>query len=402
MPELSPQKRPSRVHRTPSPAPTPSGSGTITVQQLAKSQLDMQKQLTAITHNFDVRMKAFSKVLQQSSASRFSEPSSDDTVPHEQQFSDSDYLQPGQATERIRSRSSAAKKEKAAKKVGAGKNRKRPPSPSSESSQDSSTDDDDADSSPSARKKKARKVVNKLLKAAAPTRPTKAGKHNFYPHKFITRGNSFDKVGLGQATFPEYLVAMKEMVRFPDCPKGWAANITAHEEQLVIMAKKWDWPTCRLWTESVFMFVNKGGVPNAWSQAATILDIQRDVTSTGKRVTAIRELSSHRQDTTKRASYTYTRSASADDYSTRQFSDSSKQAFDKDKDGKPCYSWNWGRDCGFTASHGSSPDIRPHICAFCAYKLHKVLFHREKDCINKQRNADKMQALAILPAKDFQ
>ena len=192
------------------------------------------------------------------------------------------------------------------------------------------------------------------------------------------------------------------MVRFPDCPKGWAPYITAHEEQLVIMAKKWDWPTCRLWSESVFMFVNKGGVPNSWTQDNTIADIQRDVTSTGKRVTVIRELTSARPDY-RRLSYTYQNVVPQSDSNTRtQLPDGNRTAFDKDKDGKPCYAWNWGRDCGFLTSHGLTPDLRPHICAFCAYRLHKVLGHKEKDCLNKQRNADKAQPLASLPAKDFQ
>ena len=400
MPELSPkQKRPTRSRRSPSPTPSTSMAENITVEQLAKSQLETQKQLAALTQSFDTRMKAFTKLVSRATTTRHSELSTDEGEPQQHtDQSDEDYPPPAQPSKGRK----VARKRPAQKSVTAAKKRKRMPSPSTEQSADSTTEEEeDLESSPSARKRNARKVVNNLLKAAAPTRSKTAGKHNFYTHKFITRGNSFEKVGLGQATFPEYLAAMKEMVRFPECPKGWAPYITEHEEQLVIMAKKWDWPTCRLWTESVFMFVNRGGVANAWTHTHTILDIQRDVTSTGKRVAVAKEVTASRYDLTKRYSTTYPRAAEAEESSAWSVADASRQGFDKDKDGKPCYAWNWGRDCGFSASHGFSPDARPHICAFCAYKLHKVLPHKEKECLNKQRNADKMQALAILPAKDF-
>ena len=41
----------------------------------------------------------------------------------------------------------------------------------------------------------------------------------------------------------------------------------------------------------------------------------------------------------------------------------------KDSDGKPCYAWNWGKDCGFQASHGTALDNLLHMCAWCAYKF---------------------------------
>ena len=56
-----------------------------------------------------------------------------------------------------------------------------------------------------------------------------------------------------------------------------------------------------------------------------------------------------------------------------------KNTYDKERDGN----WNWGRECGFSSSHGSSPDVRPHICDFYAYKSRKTLNHKEKDCVNK-------------------
>ena len=363
----------------------------------------MQQQLTALTQKLDKSIKVFTKNAQHSYSTRSSEASSNDNALLDQlQNSDQDYPRSEQP-QKGKGRQHNVTKESTRKPQRTARKRKRPPSPSSDSSRTTTTEDSDrADSSPTERKRKARKVVNDLLKAAAPSRTAKAGKHNFYVHKFITRGNSFEKVGLGHATFPEYLAAMKEMVRHPDCPKGWVTHIMAHEEQLVIMAKKWEWPTCRLWTESVFMFINKSGVHNAWTRTNTIVDLQRDVTSTGKRVSSVTDTFSNRADYGRRAPQYYQKALSVEEGSSRSTSDSYRQGFEKDKDGKPCYAWNWGRDCGYTDTHGAYPELRPHVCAFCAYKLHKVFKHKEKDCINKQRNVDKLQPLAILPAKDFQ
>ena len=96
MPELSPkQKRPTRSCRTPSPTPSGSATDIITVQQLAKSQLETQKQLTALTQSFDKRMKAFTKLVSGSSTRKHSEVSSEDGITQQQtEHSDEDYPPP--------------------------------------------------------------------------------------------------------------------------------------------------------------------------------------------------------------------------------------------------------------------------------------------------------------------
>ena len=63
--------------------------------------------------------------------------------------------------------------------------------------------------------------------------------------------------------------------------------------------------------------------------------------------------------------------------------------YSKDSDGKPCYAWNWGKDCGFQVSHETAPDNLLHICAWCAYKFKHQLLHKEQDCLKKHCFLDK-------------
>ena len=62
----------------------------------------------------------------------------------------------------------------------------------------------------------------------------------------------------------------------------------------------------------------------------------------------------------------------------------SREDFNKEVDGKPCYLWNWGKDCGFQGSHGFPPDNLLHIWAWCAYKFKRQLLHKEQDCLRKR------------------
>ena len=67
----------------------------------------------------------------------------------------------------------------------------------------------------------------------------------------------------------------------------------------------------------------------------------------------------------------------------------SREDYNKETDGRPCYPWNWGKDCGFPGSHGTLPDMFLHICAWCAYKCKRHLLHKEQDCLKKCRFLDK-------------
>ena len=70
----------------------------------------------------------------------------------------------------------------------------------------------------------------------------------------------------------------------------------------------------------------------------------------------------------------------------------SREDYNKETDGKPCYPWNWGKECGFSASHGASAEHYLHICAWCAYKFRRQLNHREQYCLKKRRFLDKKAA----------
>ena len=102
----------------------------------------------------------------------------------------------------------------------------------------------------------------------------------------------------------------------------------------------------------------------------------------------------------KKYSYTQQVTTPVQDQMQRSYTFDSRAQFDKEKDGRPCYPWNWGRDCGFSTTHGALPDLKAHICAYCAYKTKKILEHREKDCVNKMRAAERAQANTST-GKDF-
>ena len=71
---------------------------------------------------------------------------------------------------------------------------------------------------------------------------------------------------------------------------------------------------------------------------------------------------------------------------------SPKEDYNKDVDGKACFPWNWGHVCGFAASHGLLPDGYAHVCAWCAYRFHHLLPHKEQDCLKKKKYLDKKTA----------
>ena len=229
-------------------------------------------------------------------------------------------------------------------------------------------------------------IADLLLNTATGLHPPK-GNLAFLPHKFILRGDFYKKIGPGEATWPEYFSAINRMTADQLCPPGWSIHLNTHLKQLATMANTWDWPTCRRWSERVFRNIAEGIFTAGWEDPLIIKDLQRDVCAVTRRPSFFES----RQDTFRKQ---FSQSSSASTNTTQESSGSNQphKDYDKARDGKPCYSWNWGRDCGFTASHGTAPELSPHICAWCAYRYHRWNPHTEKDCNNKKRFVEKKSA----------
>ena len=231
-----------------------------------------------------------------------------------------------------------------------------------------------------------RTEVTNLLVDTAPRKPKKKGTVACLPYNFVTRGDKRTVVGPGEASWQEHFLALKTMVRDASCPADWAPFIRVHEEQLVRLALIFDWPTCRKWSEELFFQINAKSIPNGWENLVAIKDLERDITAGGKRIAKDFH---NKPDGYKKSQNTTPAASNASQYTQR--SQEAKPAFAPDRDGKPCYAWNWGRDCGNYGSHGQLPDLALHACAWCAYKFKKVNFHREKECVNKVRFGQKTQ-----------
>ena len=234
-------------------------------------------------------------------------------------------------------------------------------------------------------------AVEQLLLAAGSSIKKKKGIVSA-PNTYITRGDNCHKIGLGEATWPEYFVALKRLAADPELPPHWLPYLYQHEEDLATMALVWDWATCRRWSERVFQMINDSRLPLGWGDRAAIKDVQRDICAAGTRANQhIKQLHSNRPDF-QRSQSTYVPSSSSNMSASQQpvstVVNSNKEEYNKETDGKPCFKWNWGNSCGYAGSHGELPDKHVHICAWCAYRFRRVLFHKEQDCNKKRRFLD--------------
>ena len=370
------------------PSPVPSTSGPLTLQDLARSHVAIQKELQIISRAVGIGPPVLTRETAVSRDGNASQEASSVTEQVPLGDTDSDYPPAAQAAGGAVSVADIARKSR-------NKEKKRPSKPvySSSSSVHESDSSTSGERSLSSKRRKARRAVSQLLEAAGPV-SSKRGKKNFVPCKFIKRGAKFQKVGPGEALWHEYFLALKAMAKSPECPRGWAAHLNKHEDAILHMAGIWDWATCRQWSETVFVKIHDGTLANGWEDQAALKELQGDITAVGKRTFQSRDAPAGRNEAYKMATSLGTVSTN------RATQDSSRLSYERDTDGKPCYAWNWGRDCGFQATHGSHPDLKPHICAFCAYRTRKVLTHREMDCVNKQRAAHRAQN-STTGQKDF-
>lgn len=236
-----------------------------------------------------------------------------------------------------------------------------------------------------ARDDESTEAVNKLLEAAGSAITKKKGNAIFAPHRYVIRGNKNERIGMEEATWPEYFAALCRMTKDRKLTTAWTEHVADHMHQLATMACTWDWHTCRQWSETVFIMIADGRLPAAWSDRYAIKDVQRDICAVGTRLEKLKPATK----TTKRTE-TSNAAATTNNYEPKAPGEYTKPEYNKEVDGKPCHDWNWG-DCSFATSHGLQPDRHCHLCAWCAQTYKRANVHPEKACLNKKRYNDRTQ-----------
>ena len=79
-------------------------------------------------------------------------------------------------------------------------------------------------------------AINELLAAAGTALNRKRGKVILIPHLYIIRGDKHEKVGMEEATLPEFLAALCRMTKAQEVPTSWRPHLMEHIHQLCTMA----------------------------------------------------------------------------------------------------------------------------------------------------------------------
>ena len=191
----------------------------------------------------------------------------------------------------------------------------------------------------------------------------------------------------------------------PELPKSWIDPLRQHDAELAGLANRWEWETCRTWSESVFTAIADRTLINGWADESCIKEMRHDICLDSTRQMCRRQdyrpynppnnqQRHHRRSRSfspKRARFsekTHDRSSDrrTDRTNDREEDVQYKPVFDKEVEGTPCRSWNKGTDCGFEYSHGKLPDRSPHLCAYCARKYKKAYGHPEYKCRRKEKD----------------
>ena len=180
------------------------------------------------------------------------------------------------------------------------------------------------------------------------------------PHNFIIiEKPNFKKIP-GIATWNEHFGALFAMTHNKHVPSFWKKYIYSHMEELCAMSENWAWETCRRWSDKVFLMIRDGRLSAGWTDNYAIKDIQRDICLVGSRAKTI-VTENKKQDFKERVSY------------------------EKEIEGVPCATWNEGKDCNFSFTHGEGSNKLCHLCSWCISKFKRSNSHRECDCLNKRR-----------------
>ena len=228
-------------------------------------------------------------------------------------------------------------------------------------------------------------AVNNLLAVTGTTNTRARGNNILAPHRYVVRPGRTTRIGMDQASLPEYIVALCKMSKDRSLPTTWIEPVQDHIMHVAAMACTYEWPTCRQWSESVFVMIADGSLPYGWNDLYAIKDLQRDHTTAANNRQAARLGRGARAEGNADASYNNTVTTREGSSRRAERAEYSRPAYNKEANGKVCGQWNRGEDCGNSATHGNMPDRYCHICAWCANKYQKANPHQERNCQNKKR-----------------
>lgn len=194
-----------------------------------------------------------------------------------------------------------------------------------------------------------------------------------YPFELIERGTEKKAIKRGEATYQEYAVALRFMEKQSAFSTSDIEALREHSLQVAEDARVLPWPIVRGWSEEIFDRIADGRLPKGWKDPAALMYARLAQIQ----IAAI------------------TPAPNNDTGYARGRSTTRPAVFDRDdRDaGKPCGPWNRSEASCTKAARGQSHQEDGlklvHMCAFCAYKLGKVLYHSEAVCSNKKRNAER-------------
>lgn len=195
-----------------------------------------------------------------------------------------------------------------------------------------------------------------------------------YPYELIERGLEKKSIKRGEATYFEYVVALRYMENQSAFRTSDIPALREHSMQVMEDAKVLPWPIVRQWSEEVFDRIADGRIPKGWKDPVIL---------TNTRLSIIQIAAIHNQKNQSDQSY------------GRGSGSFQTVAYDKEdkSSGKPCGPWNRAESQCTKATKGRyhvEDGLKlVHMCAYCAYKLGRVLPHSEAICSNKKRNSDR-------------
>ena len=101
-----------------------------------------------------------------------------------------------------------------------------------------------------------------LIDVAGSALGRKRGTNILAPHCYVIHGSRNERIGMEEATWPEYVAALCRMSKDAKLPAPWSKHVFEHLHQLAMMASNWDWHTCRQWSETVFSMIADGRLPD--------------------------------------------------------------------------------------------------------------------------------------------
>ena len=119
------------------------------------------------------------------------------------------------------------------------------------------------------------KQVAVALQAVANPFTGKSGKHNQFPHNFVTRGQKRQKPTLGDLSMGEYIWGFIQLIKKKEAGNPDLPFMNQHLEKLSEDTKSYQWEAVRTWSEDVCGRIAEKDL--AWSDTYVIDRLQTEI-----------------------------------------------------------------------------------------------------------------------------